>query len=316
MKGRDNDAEAPRVINDVDCIGAILTLRAGRHPRSMDSARAVLATTAAKMVNNATKWFRDQGEPGIPPVVHLAALTSIAWLKKPAAAADLKVQELIALCGAALKPSTSTWDRFFFYLRNAKADGSLTTDEEVAILASELTDGQLSHLSDVSDDPDAATIAEVVARVRNTYGERSAQIQAEADAKIKNLQRQHEDDSARTALKAEAMAAARRAAEERAELNERELQKVRDAVRSKARRAAAVTSWCIYLVIAGAVVYATWHVGGVPQDHWKSVLWRLGGLVIVGLGVAGTLFGTHLGQVRSRISEKLETWITQFLLAR
>jgi hypothetical protein len=154
-------------------------------------------------------------------------------------------------------------------------------------------------VSDVSDDPDAATIAEVVARVRNTYGERSAQIQAEADARIAMLQRQHNDDSARTALKTEAMAAAHRAAEERADLDEQELQKVRDAIRSKARRAAAVTSWGIYLVIAGAVVYATWHVGGVPQEEWKRILWRLGGLVLVGLGIAGTLFGSSGGGRKS-----------------
>lgn len=80
------------------------------------------------MVFNSTKWFREQQEPGIPPIVHLAALTSIAWLKKPAAAADLKLHELIALCGAALRPHRRTWDRFVGYLRAATADGTLSTD--------------------------------------------------------------------------------------------------------------------------------------------------------------------------------------------
>ena len=314
LRGPD-DPEAPRVINDIDCIGAVLTLRAGRHPRSMDSARAVLATTAGKMVANSTRWFREQGEPGIPPTVHLAALTSIAWLKKPAAAADLKLHELVALCAAALRPSPTTWARFRNYLSTARANGSLSSDEEVAILASELTDGQLSELSDVSDDPDAATVAEVIDRVKAAYGDQSAQIRSEADAKVSALEQARSDDQARAARAEAELRAAQQAIEEKARELEHRLDQTIRAVRSRARWWADGLSWLVYVVVSAAIIYASWH-GSDPQAGWQGWALRIGGVVIVVLGLAGTLFGTHLGEVRSKVADWLEAGIVRHLLER
>ena len=316
LKGPDQDPEAPRVINDVDCISAVLTLRAGRHPRSLDSARAVLATTTGRMVRNSTRWFREQQEPGIPPVVHLAALTSVAWLKKPAAVADLKLHELIALCGAALRPHRRTWDRFVGYLRSATAEGTLSTDEEIAVLASELVDSQLSELSDVSDDPDAATIGEVVERVKSAYGDRATKIEAEAEARLQAAERVRQEERRRASLEVVAMQESMDAAAERAASLERELQATVDAVRKRAAAWAATLSWVVYALASAAVIYATWHAGGIPDAEWKRLALRLGGAIVVVLGVAGTLRGTHLGEVRLRIAGWLEKMLRTYLLHR
>jgi hypothetical protein len=312
LKGPD-DPEAPRVRNDVDCIAAILTLRAGRYPRSMDSARAVLATTAGRMVSNSTRWFRDQGQVGIPPAVHLAALTSIAWLKKPAAVVDIKVHELIALCAAALRPSASTWDRFLGYLRTARSEGTLSSDEEVAILASELTDTQLSELSDVSDDPDAATIAEVVARVKTAYGDRTAQIEAATAAKLTEFERLRGEEQSRAVQEAADIRTARAAAEARAQFLQSSLDAQTRVLRARAGRWAASLSWVTYALMAAAILYASWAAGAAPAVKWQQWVLRLGGTLVVLLGIAGTLWGTHLGELRSRVARWVEDRLFKYL---
>lgn len=265
------------------------------------------------MVTNSTRWFREQGQFGIPPAVHLAALTSIAWLKKPAAVVDIKLHELIALCAAALRPSPATWDRFLGYLRTARREGTLSSDEEVAILASELTDSQLSELSDVSDDPDAATIAEVVARVKTAYGDRTAQIEAEAAAKLSEFEQLRQREQSLAAQEAACIRTARVSAEERAQFLQNELDVRTRLLRAKAGRWAATVSWAAYGLIASAVLYASWAAGAVPAVKWQQWLLRVGGALVVLLGIAGTLWGTHLGELRGRVARWVEDRLFKYL---
>ena len=75
----ETDLEPP-VMHDVDAVAAILTLRAGSRPSSLDEARAVFATTSASVVRTVVEWYREGGHGGITPVVHCLALSNIAWL--------------------------------------------------------------------------------------------------------------------------------------------------------------------------------------------------------------------------------------------
>ena len=170
------DPVEPRVQHDVDCVAAILTLREGRTPESLDTARAIFATTSAGVVQTVREWWQASGEPGLPPIIHYIALSNAAWLKRPGAATDLKVRELTALCAAALRPSRATWDRFVQHLRRLEESGELSTDEAIAVTASGLTDKLLSAVED-EDGIDAGTLDDVIERVKAAY-------RAEADQRV------------------------------------------------------------------------------------------------------------------------------------
>jgi hypothetical protein len=89
------DMEAARVRHDVDSIAGVLTLRAGRTATSIERSGAIFCTSSGRVVRNVQQWFFAEGEQGVPPIVHQAALTTIAWLKKPAAAPDLTESRII-----------------------------------------------------------------------------------------------------------------------------------------------------------------------------------------------------------------------------
>jgi hypothetical protein len=165
----DSSPLEPRVVHDVDCVSAILTLRAGFRAESLDRAKAVFATTSGAVVKTIIDWFRQEEERGVPPIIHQLALSSIAWLKKPASAATLKLHELVALCVAALKPSPQLWADFLRHLEKLEKDGTLSSEETVAIVATELTDVLLLEVEVARGDIDAKTLTEVVDRVKAEY---------------------------------------------------------------------------------------------------------------------------------------------------
>jgi hypothetical protein len=176
LAGSRGDKDDSRIKHDVDCVAAILQLRGGSDAVALERTNAVFATTSGVVVRSVSQWFRDQGGKGVSPVMHLTALTNIAWLKKPAAAGQLQLHELAALCEVALQPSKTVWDAFRRHLQALEKSDELTSDEAVAIVASELATSMLADLSD-DVDPDASTIAEIVSRVK-------AQYHSEADQRI------------------------------------------------------------------------------------------------------------------------------------
>ena len=167
------DEQEPRVVHDVDCVAGILTLRKGHRSQNLDDARAVFVSDSPLVIRNVGLWWReDEHELSIEPVVHVRALSNFAWLKKPSAGSELKVHELLALCGAALRPAPRTWDRFIQHLNKLHTSRKLTSEEVTAIIASSTAD-ELLRDAEVeatdSRDIDAETLDEVVERVKSGY---------------------------------------------------------------------------------------------------------------------------------------------------
>jgi hypothetical protein len=297
----ESDLDA-RVVHDVDCIAAVLTLRAGHSCPTYDDARAVFATTTGLLVTHVREWYAACGESGVSPVIHQLALSNIAWLKKPAAASRLKLHELVALCAAALMPARRVWDLFTKHLRNLRESGRLSSDEMVAIVASELTDSLLARFDD-DVDPDAQTISEVVERVRGHY-------QADAQQSIREAEE-------RFAGQLSAEAEARRTAEENAQRREEDLRKVTLRLQARARRRARWLSWAVFGVLGGVAVAGS--SASVPEllgSHTPPA--RLAGYVISAfvwiLGVFGLLWGGYLFQWQRRLEDWLERPLRKSLL--
>jgi hypothetical protein len=292
----------PRVVHDVDCIASVLTLRAGHTALSYDDARAVFATTTGLLVTHVREWYRTSGETGVGPVIHQLALSNIAWLKKPASASKLKLHELIALCNAALAPPRKVWDLFTKHLRTLVQSGRLSSDEVVAVVASELTDDLLSRFDD-DVDADANTIEEVIERVRARY-------QVDAQQAIRDVEARMGD-----ALSEESKA--RILAEEQRTSRDEELRKLIFRLRERARRRARWATWGVLLTLASLVVIGS-SVSVVEFLESRSIIGQVLGYVISGfvwlLGVVGLLSGGYLFQWQRHLEDRLEKYFRASLI--
>lgn len=268
------DPVEPRVQHDIDCVAAILTLRGTRTPESLDDSRAVFVTTSGSVVHTVNDWWRAGGEAGLSPIIHYIALSNAAWLKKPNAATDLKLRELVALCAAALRPSPPIWDRFLGHLRRLEASGELSTDEAVAVTASGLTDKLLSEVED-EDGLDAGTLNEVVERVKASY-------RAEADRRV-----------------ADAEARAQADAEQRRQMELRVISIADFRARWLARLAFAPIS---IIVVVGSLTELPSAFPGFGS--WSGIVGWLAAAIVAGLGVYG-LFVDPLKRWRYAF----ETWL-------
>ncbi len=293
---------SPRVVHDVDCIAAVLTIRAGHSSPTYDDARAVFATTTGALVKNAREWYEDCGESSVCPVIHELALSNIAWLKKPASASKLKLHELVALCTSALTPPRRVWDLFTKHLRDLRDSGRLSSDEMVAIVASELTDQLLARF-DVDVDPDAKTLTEVVERVR-------AQYQADAQQAIREAEE-------RIGGKVSVEAEARRSAEDKAKRREEDLRKVVLRLQARARQRARWISWGLFGLLGVAAVVGS--SASVPEllatrtQVGKIVSYLISAFVWA-LGVFGLLWGGYLFQWQRLLEDRLERALRKRLL--
>ena len=180
LKRPDESETEPRIVHDVDCVAAILTFRKGLQPTSYDDAVAVFLTTNTRLVGTVTEWLEEEEIDGLAAIIHQIRLTNLAWLKKPAAAIQLKTKELTALCAAALKPSRETWERFLQHFKKLQEQGQISSDESVAILATSFLDECLSDAEDEGDTgPDS--FIEIIDRVKATY-------RTDAEAKVSEAQ--------------------------------------------------------------------------------------------------------------------------------
>jgi len=183
------DEESARVIHDVDCVAGVLTMRRGHRSTRVQDARVLFVSHQATVIKTVNEWFKLQNETGVSPMVHVRWISNLAWLKHPQLIRDFKLREMVALCAAALRPSRKTWERFLRHLENLRKTGAITSDEQAAVVVSELTDTCLSDVESMAEgDVDARTLDDVIERVKTSYSAAaSAEIAAakvSADARI------------------------------------------------------------------------------------------------------------------------------------
>lgn len=200
---RTHDVTELRVEHDVDCVAGVLTLRAGHRTDRIEDARVVFATVAPLVIQNTMRWWEDdEGEAGVPPIIHIRALANLVWLKRPLASPDYQLRELVALCAAAMRPSSRMWRRFLAHLEELNRTNRLTPDQVTAIIVSSVSDRVLRSLE--PDDPadvDAGTLDEVIERVMADYrGQAEARLSAqgaEFDARLASVRSEADERASR-----------------------------------------------------------------------------------------------------------------------
>lgn len=253
---------------------------------SIERSTAIFCTTSGRTIGSIQNWYAEQGGRGIPPVIHQYALSSIVWLKRPRAAAGVKLYELAALCGAALRPSSRTWSRFIENIEKLRKDGALSDDEAVAIVASELTQPLLARLDDETE-PDADTIQEAIDRILQTY-----RVQAEKASQ----------DAIRAA-RGEATLARSEAAEAT-----QQLAAVVGAARRRAERIGRIVSgttfWGLVAIVVAAALLSFPGIAPTPTLQFAS--WVIIALGLV-LGVTSQIIGYSLAELRDRLASWVES---------
>ncbi len=171
------DAGSQRIQHDVDCIAAVKTIRGGRTTERLDDCRAIFASASVGVIRQGQSWYHiHEGEAGIEPIVHIRAITNLAWLRRPTLRAQFKVHELIALCAAAMRPSLESWNRFLKQLDVLQKSQKITSEETALVLVSRMSDQLLREAELDSDgDIDAAVLDDVVERVKSSYVEKYEQ---------------------------------------------------------------------------------------------------------------------------------------------
>ncbi|MCA1601635.1 MAG: hypothetical protein LC776_08330 [Acidobacteria bacterium] len=247
-------------------------------------------TTSGLTVRNTVGWFQEEDEPGLPPIIHYLLLSNLAWLKRPASASKLKLHELVALCSAALRPSRRTWEAFQRHLRKLEQSGELSSEEVTVLIASGLTDRVLLE-EEVDEDSDAATISEVVDRVKAAY-------MVEADAEVAAVR----DEAQRMQAEADAALAI---AQDEARRHLTEALQLRSRIQHRARTVASVSSWSLTITVAVGLVLGTILSmistlgGSIPG----LILLILTVLVYVFAGLFSVLWGFNLVKWRSGLEK-------------
>ena len=339
LTGETDNSETPRIRHDVDVIASTLTLRRGRVATSIERARAVFCTTSGIVIKKGQQWYRDQGEAGIPPIVHQYALSSIAWFKKPQAAYGIKMHELAALCRSALRPSRETWDKFIVNLRELCDNEEITSDETVAVVASELTEPLLAGLGD-SGEPDADTIHEAIGRVIDKYRAEAAEESREAIREARSeteaarsAAREATEATRRARSEAEAERSAAREATEATKRARSEADTERSAAREASKRwrsveiaatrrsqkvgsfLASLLFSILVVLTAGAALHAILDVFfDLVLVGWLQSAARLVAVAAIMVGFFSLLGGASLLSVRQSVSEHLAQWTRDKLI--
>lgn len=330
------DELEPRVVHDVDCVAAALTLRRGYRGLTIEDARAVFVTSSPLVIQNTRLWWEeDECETGIPPLVHIRALTNLAWLKKPSLCADYKLRELVALCAAAMRPSQATWRRFLRHLEVLKNTNRLDSDEAVAVVVSAMSDRLLREAEIEENDPndiDAATLDDVVERVKASYGAQSEErvaaiandfqrqvdaLRVERDAPASHLTQEKQSISAEYERRVAEAEAREREAARRAEEVERQTREDRESrergLRTRARRWARGLTRSIQIVVVGlAAIGAVAILLGHPFHRgWVGAAVAAAIVTFVVLELVG-VFG-HLAQMRAATEVRLTKYFRDWL---
>ena len=302
------DEFEPRILHDVDCIAAVLTLREGHRSSKIEDARALFVTSASLVIRNTRLWWEeDEAEISLAPIIHIRALANLAWLKKPLLCSDFKVRELVALCGAALRPKQETWQRFLRHLGVLESSKKLTSDEVTAVVVSAMSDKLLKEAEIEDDDPsdiDAVTLDEIVDRVKASYGAKAVERVQEVETNLGRKLNEAEAAKREAILLAESIK--HTAAEE---VRRRDL-----VIEGRARVWACIVTRGIQWLVAAAVIGGAVVLIMVHPFHsgWIAMLIGIPVVVFVTLEMFGIL--RHESEWRTSFEARLATRFRAWLV--
>jgi hypothetical protein len=260
------------------------------------------------IVRNVQQWYTDQKGEGLSPVVHYAYLTTLAWLKKPAASPHLKLHELAATCVATMRPTDAVWERMISTLRQYVAEGRMSDDESVAIVANGLTETLLSELDD-DFGPDSGSINEAIERVRENL--RLEHINA-AKGEIDQIRSESNEMLKDANLREEAARKDAELARQTALDAKTQAEQAKTAIEELIMRIASVVGGTVrYTIIAGLLAGAIFAAANTVHSKHPVFQWIITS-AITSVSVLSFL-GSAWGISAKSVGERVEAWTARGL---
>jgi hypothetical protein len=296
--------------HDLDSLTAIHRLRRGEAYLHIESCKAIFITTNHDMALASSEFFSQEYEGYQGSVVPHCLLdhifTTMVWLKKPLAAADLPVKRMIAECYAAMNPPDGLWRKYLTEIERLRAKGDIS-DEDYGLLRlsaparGALMDATLGEADAFTE----GTVPQILERAR-AAARADAEVALEAETKAR-VEAEREAEWRVREARAEAQAtiasfeAQRRAQEDR----------IRTLATSAGR-------WVARTVMAAGLLLLT--VGTflglfLPRLPGGLLLpFAAAALVLVGVaGLANIVCGATLTSVKRMVDVAVSGWIERIL---
>jgi len=298
--------------HDLDSLTAIHRLRRGEVHLHIESCKAIFITTNHDMALASSEFFSQEYEGYQGSVPHCLLdhiFTTMVWLKKPLAAADLPVKRMIAECYAAMNPPDGLWRKYLTEIERLRAKGDISKEDYYLLRLSAPARGALMDVTlGETDEFTEGTVREILERARGAAradaeaalkGEMKARIDAEHTAELRVGEARAETQAAIAGFEAQ-----RRAQEDR--------------IRTLATRAG---RWVALTVMAAGLVLLTvatflglLGLFGSTLPGGLLLPFAVTAIVFGGVaGLANTVCGANLTSVTRRIEVVVSGWIERTL---
>jgi len=119
------------LLNDLDSVAAIVRLRKGKHPLTLETSLATLLTDNSSLRHAAQTLNGSRRQWDL--VTLDTALGTLLWLKQPTLAPSLPLVRIAADCLSALTPSKAFWEDFIVEVDKQVSSGTISANDAVAL---------------------------------------------------------------------------------------------------------------------------------------------------------------------------------------
>lgn len=279
------------VLYDVKSVQSIYSLRRNAHPRTIETARAVLVTSNTRFASVAWAYGREVEETlEVSTVITDFTLANTAWLKAPVGAPDVPITQVLAFSYAALQPSEELLDRFLVEVDRLRDRGDLSVRDHQL----------LRSRTHVEDDVVDLTLGDVNAITESV-------VAAARDRAVEEIKREQEESLLQKQEALDQEQADHQATQLRLETETQERRRILKSVYWSSRKTASIVAWlfsCTTMAVVAAVgsIAISSVVFGELRTDWLV----FAAIVVVEMfTISSILSGSKLHRVHERALEKV-----------
>jgi len=132
-RGTDETKESA-VQHDIDVIAGINEMRKGQNQTDINRCYAIFMTHDQNLSRSVANFFHNHFESsGVPPLLPVSEISTIAWLKRPVAKPNLPHDIVMAQVYAAINPSPKIWLSFLKKITDMEKRGKITDKQAVSL---------------------------------------------------------------------------------------------------------------------------------------------------------------------------------------
>jgi len=190
---------------DINSVRSIYSIRKGAAPRRLEDCVGVLVTNNEALAKAAFAFGKKyESTSEVSSIITDFSLANIAWLKSPMDAPNLPVKETIAVCYAAMEPSSGLWEKYLNEIDKLEKEGGIGPDEHAVLRISNISEHALMDMT-LGDEKNLRgdTVSAILERVKEDFAqERSVEVNRERQEHESTKRRLREELEGRKRLEA------------------------------------------------------------------------------------------------------------------